>query len=122
MPRPKKSDEAKKDNRLTVYLTDQEQSALKDASEVQNRPMTQIVTTAVHDWLMRLVEPPESMRKARYERIMNEQSLTVTGYTCPQGHVWWIDWAEPMDPRCCPMCGTERELKRIWGGTVKHGL
>ena len=84
--------------------------------------MTQIVTIAVHDWLMRLVDAPESLRKARCEKIMNKELLTVHGFTCPHGHVWWADLAEPIEPKCCPICGTESDIRRIWGGTVKRGL
>jgi len=122
MPRPKKAQDEKKDRRLTVYLSESEQDALRDVSDQQQRSMTQIVTDALRDWLLRLVDPPESLRKARREKIMQEQSLTVRGYVCPKGHAWWIDWVEPTPPRICPMCGTERELRSIWGGKVRGGI
>lgn len=122
MPRPKKTNTAKKDNRLTVYLTDTEAEALKAVSERDERPMTQIVTSAVREWLLRLLEPPESLRRARHETIMQEQSLMVRGFICANGHTFFIDWVEPKDPMTCPMCGTAREIKRTWGGTVKRGI
>lgn len=122
MPRPKKDAQERRDQRLTVYLSEQEQTALRDIADQQQRSMTQVMTDALRDWLMRLIDPPESLRQARYERISNETSLTVRGYACARGHVWWVDWAEPMDPRYCPQCGSQREIKRIWGGTVKRGL
>ena len=122
MPRPKKNDEARKGNRLTVYLTEQEAEALKVVSEQEDRPMTQIVTTAVRDWLLRLLDPPESLRKAKHEKIMEEQSEMVRGFICERGHIFWVDWSEPMDPRRCPMCGMERNIKRTWSGTVNRGF
>lgn len=122
MPRPKKMDEAKRERRLTVYLTDQEKEVLEAAAERHNKPMTQIVTEAVHEWLMRLLDPPESLRKARYERIMNETAMPVRGFVCPKGHAWWIDWSEPMDPYRCPICGAERDIRRAWGGIIRRGL
>jgi len=84
--------------------------------------MTQVVTEALRDWLLRLVDPPESLRKARYEKIMKEQSIQVRGYVCRLGHTWWIDWTEPTVPRKCPMCGSDHDIKSIWGGTVKRGI
>lgn len=122
MPRPKKQGEAKKDNRLTVYLTDMEAEVLRAVSERDEKPMTQLVTSAVREWLLRLLEPPESLRKARHEKIMEEQSLMVHGFVCQRGHTFWIDSIEPMDPYRCPLCGSEREIKRTWGGTVKRGV
>lgn len=122
MPRPKKQDEAKKDNRLTVYLTDTEAEALRAVSERDERPMTQVVTSAVREWLLRLLEPPESLRMARREAIMQEQSLMVRGFVCTNGHSFFVDWVEPKDPTTCPMCGSTREIKRTWGGTVKRGV
>lgn len=122
MARPKKQDEAKKDNRLTVYLTDAEAEALKTVSQRDKRPMTQIVTSAVREWLLRLVEPPESLRTARREAIMEEQSLMVRGFVCANGHSFFVDWVEPKDPSACPICGSTREIKHAWGGTVKRGV
>ena len=122
MPRPRKDDSDRRDNRLTVYLSDDEQNALRDVSETEERSMTQVVTEALRDWILRLVDPPESLRKARYEKIMDEQSLMVRGYVCERGHTFWVDWVEPMDPRRCPMCGTEHGIKKTWGGTVKRGI
>ncbi|QQE81547.1 hypothetical protein [Alicyclobacillus sp. SO9] len=122
MPRPKKDVADRRDNRVTVYLSDSEHAALKDVAEREERSMTQVLTQALRDWLMRLLEPPESLRKARMEKIMEEQSLTVRGYMCSRGHVWWVDWIEPMDPRRCPMCGSQENLRKTWSGTVKRGI
>ena len=122
MPRPKKSEAERRDHRVTIYLSDDEQNALRDVSETEDRSMTQIVTEALRDWLLRLVDPPESLRKARYERIMEEQSIMVRGYVCERGHSFFVDWIEPMDPRRCPMCGSEHGIKKTWGGTVKRGI
>ena len=122
MPRPKKSEAERRDHRVTIYLSDDEQNALRDVSEAEERSMTQVVTAALRDWLLRLVDPPESLRKARYEKIMDEESLMVRGYVCSRGHSFFVDWIEPMDPRRCPMCGSERDIKRTWSGTVKRGI
>ena len=122
MPRPKKQADTKKDNRLTVYLTDTEAEALRAVSERDERPMTQIVTSAVREWLLRLLEPPESLRTARREAIMQEQALMVRGFVCSNGHSFFVDWVEPKEPTTCPICGSTRAIKRTWGGTVKRGV
>jgi len=120
--RPKKETDDKRDQRLTVYLSEQEQTSLRDVSEQQQRSMTQIVSEALRDWLLRLMEPPESLRKARYEKIMEEKSLMARGYICRHGHTFWIDWVEPKPPMYCPMCGSQQDMKSIWGGNVKRGI
>jgi hypothetical protein len=39
MPRPRKADVDKRDNRVTLYLSDDEQNALREVSELQARSM-----------------------------------------------------------------------------------
>lgn len=121
MPRPKK-DGLKRDKRLTVYLTETEYDTVHAVAEHDNRAMTDAVIGALRDWLGRLIEPPESWRSAKYEAVMKEQSLTVRGYVCRNGHPFWIDAVEGFAPRFCPMCGSQTEIKRAWGGTVKRGI
>lgn len=122
MARPLKKDFEKRDNRLTVYLTDKEREALNDVSKTQDRPMTQLVIHAVREWISRLSEPPESLRQAKHEKIMGQDKEMIRGFICRNGHPFWIEWVEPMSPRCCPVCGTEREIKRIWDGFVHKGI
>lgn len=122
MARPKKAEAEKRENRLTIYLTDQERNALKQASDMQNRPMTQSVLEAIHQWLHQLISPPEAFRVARHERIMSQESETLRGYICQHGHPFWVEWVTPTDPRCCPVCGSEHGIRRIWDGTIKKGL
>jgi hypothetical protein len=120
--RPKKASSDVRENRLTVYLTDEERDALENVAQLQERPMTQIVITAVKDWMGRLMNPPEALKQARIERIMKQDNETVRGYVCANGHPFWMEWVTPTGPRCCPVCGSEREIKRAWDGTVKKGI
>jgi len=120
--RPKKADIEKRENRLTIYLTDQERDALKQAANMQNRPMTQAILEAIHQWLDRLINPPEALRMAKHEQIMSRESETLRGYICRNGHPFWVEWVTATEPRCCPVCGSEREMKRIWDGTIKKGF
>lgn len=118
MPRPKKAEQEKRENRLTVYLTDQERDTLTAVAEREGRPMTQIVVRAVKEWIDRLLDPPEALKKAKFERIMEQQEESVRGFVCPRGHTFWIELVQPTDPRCCPVCGTERDIRRTWWGKV----
>lgn len=122
MARPKKAANEVRDNRLTIYLTDNEKESLHRVSEAQNRPMTQLVNTAVQEWLNRLIEPPEGLRTARYENIMEQDTEMLRGFICRNGHPFWVEWVQPTNPRCCPVCGSEREIRRIWDGTIRKGF
>ena len=82
MPRPKKAQDEKKDRRLTVYLSESEQDALRDVSDQQQRSMTQIVTDALRDWLLRLVAPPRELaqgpsREDHAGAVVNSQRLRL---------------------------------------------
>lgn len=83
--------------------------------------MTQLIVTAVKEWLERLEEPPEPLRVAKHERIMSETSKMVDGYICRRGHVFWVDMSSPIGAMYCPECGSQREIRRIWSGTVRRG-
>lgn len=56
-----------------------------------------------------LADPPESLRKARHEKIMQEQPLTVRGYVCSKGQAWWIDWIDPHRPGFARCAGRNGE-------------
>ena len=122
MARPKRPEAEKRNHRLTVYLTEEEQEALQRVSDLQERPMTQIVVTAVKAWIAQLLDLPRPLLVARYEGIMHQDSQMLRGYICGHGHPFWVNWGTPAPPRCCPVCGMEHEIKRIWDGTVRRGL
>lgn len=120
MGRPKKPDIEKRENRLTVYLTDEERDTLATVAERENRAMTQVVIVAVKDWINRLMNPPEPIRIAKHDKIMQEKSEALRGYVCRNGHPFWVEWVTPTAPRCCPVCKSEQEIKRIWDGTIQR--
>lgn len=122
MARPKKADTEKRENRLTVYLTDQERDALSSVADTQDRPMTQVVIMAIKEWMDRLLNPPEALKIAKYEGIMKQEKEMTRGYICRNGHSFWIEWTTATEPRYCPVCGSEKEVKRIWDGTVRKGM
>jgi hypothetical protein len=84
--------------------------------------MTQLVVTAVKAWIAQLLALPRPLLVARYEGIMHQDSQMLRGYICGRGHPFWVEWVTPTSHRCCPVCGTEQEIKRIWDGTVRRGL
>jgi hypothetical protein len=84
--RPKKPVIVRRENHLTIYLTDEEQVTLTTIAKLDNRAMTQVVVVAVKEWINRLMNPPESLRQTKYEKIMQEKSATLRGYVCRNGH------------------------------------
>lgn len=120
MARPKKDESEKRENRLTVYLTDDERDTLATVAEQENRAMTQVVIVAVKEWINRLMNPPELLKQAKYEKIMQTHKESLLGYICRNGHPFWIEWASATGPRFCPVCGSEKEIKRAWDGTIQR--
>jgi len=107
-------------NLLTVHLTDDERDTLLRVSQREQRPVTQVIVLAVKELVERLSEPPETLKRARYEKVMNQNSEVVRGYVCKHGHTFWVDWVTPTEPRFCPVCGSEKNIKRTWDGPVKR--
>lgn len=68
MARPKKDAAEKRDKRLTVYLTEEERDTLYATAERENRAVTQVVITAVKDWIHRLTEPSTAPCTDRIQR------------------------------------------------------
>ena len=90
MARPKKKSADKRDRRITLYMTEAEERAIKDVSDAQNRPMTQIVQEAIRSYLDRLAEPPAVFRQARVDAVMEDDHDSLQGYVCARGHTWWV--------------------------------
>ncbi len=120
MARPKKETDDKRDRRMTLYMTGLEEQAVKDVVGAQNRPVTQIVQEAIRSYLDRLAEPPTVFRQTRVDAVMHDDHDSLKGYVCARGHTWWVPWYAAMPVRCCPLCGTERELLHTWNGDIKR--
>lgn len=108
MPRPKKAEGDKRESRLTVYLTDEERDTLATVADRAGRAMTQSLVMAVKEWVQCLVDPPETLKRARYEKVMEQQSEMLRGYICRNGHPFSVEWIHPSCARFCPACGAER--------------
>jgi hypothetical protein len=70
MVRPKKPENQKRHNRLTVYLTDAEREELSYIAMRENCTMTQIVVVAVKEWLQRVSNSPEPFRQDKPIHVM----------------------------------------------------
>ncbi|MHB1681555.1 MAG: hypothetical protein ACYCYO_01825 [Bacilli bacterium] len=105
---------------MTLYLTDVEEEALKEIAQAQNRPATQLVQEALSAWLERLEDPPALLARARFEDIMNESRDAVRGYVCYRGHVWWQREWGAIPSQYCPVCGSRKDLKWTWSGSVER--
>lgn len=119
MARPRKEGRLR-DRRMTLYLTDVEEESLKEIAQAQNRPATQLVQEALTAWLERLDDPPATLASARYEDIMKESRDSVRGYVCRKEHVWWQREWEAMSSQYSPVCGSQKDLKWTWTGTVER--
>lgn len=119
MPRGKKPDGEKRDNRLTVYLTEHERDSLTHLAESEGRAMTQIVVLAVEDWARRMSGVSMEEDRASFEAVMAQQNPMLRGHVCRNGHAFWVEVLT--GARYCPICGSERELKRTWDGRIKRG-
>lgn len=53
MPRPKKQSSTKRDRRMTIYLTQQEESSLKEIADNLNQDRTKCVIEALNEWINR---------------------------------------------------------------------
>ncbi|RIV18359.1 hypothetical protein D2Q93_14165 [Alicyclobacillaceae bacterium I2511] len=95
---------------------------MQRVAALQDRPMTQLVVTAVKAWIEQLLDLPRPLLVARFDGIMHQDIQMLSGYICGRGHPFWMEWATPASPRCCPVCGTKHEIKRIGDGTVRRGL
>jgi len=119
--RPKKDPEEKKDKRLTLYFTQAEFEQLNIISESIASDKTKIITKALNNYLKALENPPPALKQASYEQIMSREKEQVNGYICSQGHPFWLEWAWPSEPVCCPCCGA-KEIKNAWSGLVRKGF
>ncbi len=104
-----------------MYLTEEEREMLGLLAERENRPMTQVLVLAMKEYLSNRLNPPEPLKKAMWERIMREERVWLKGFVCRNGHPFWIEAAEPMQPDICPVCRSERQLARTWEGIIQRG-
>ena len=121
MARPKKDPEAKRNKRLTLYLTGGEEDQLNLLAESTGINKTKIIARALQDYVKRLEDPPEPIKKNRLHDVMSVDKESVKGYVCGNGHLLWLEWAWPSDPMYCPCCGTDH-FYSTWDGTVQKGL
>jgi hypothetical protein len=120
MARPSKPEPERRTERLTVYLTRQEEEQLNSLSQAANTDKTKIAVTALNRYIQSLEDPPEALRRAKQEAIMRQDREQVAGFVCSKGHTFWLEAAWPAPPRACPACGTD-SLMATWSGTVKKG-
>ena len=121
MARPKKNPETKRDKRLTLYLTGGEEEQLNLLAESTGINKTKIIARALQDYVKRLEDPPEPIKKSRLHEVMSVDKESVKGYACVSGHLLWLEWAWPSPPERCPCCGND-EFISTWSGIVKKGL
>ena len=121
MARPKKEPGEKKTERLTLYFTPGESERLNIISESMTLDKTKVIGKALEQYVKTLEDPPQNLRKASYEQIMQQDKEKVNGYICAQGHTFWLEWVWPAPPLSCPCCG-EKNIKSTWAGIVKKGF
>lgn len=121
MARPKKSEEEKKDKRLTFYMTEEEETRLNSVATHLDLEKTKIVAKALTQFLATLENPPDGLKQARHEKIMQSDTEPGQGYICARGHAFWLEWDWPSPPRSCPMCG-EQQIKHTWSGRILKGF
>ncbi len=121
MARPKKQETEKRNKRITVYLTEQEETALNTIQTNLNYDKAEFMIEAMKEKITCLENPPEAIIKSRYNKISDSKEEMVNGYICSQGHVFWVDWSWPSPPRNCPCCGIKLNEK-TWSGRVLRGF
>ncbi|MCL6488722.1 MAG: ribbon-helix-helix protein, CopG family [Alicyclobacillus mali] len=121
MPRPKKRDDAKLHNRITVYLTEAELNQLRTVATHTEQTQTQIMREALQMYLERLTYPVE-VKIAKHDEIMRRNDAMLRGYLCANVHPYWILWSNATEPRFCPVCGSQREHRRTWDGLMRRGV
>ncbi len=121
MVRPRKPEGEKKNKRLTVYLTEQEEEQLDALSKGLEMKKTKIFTRALENYVKTLDEPPEPLKQAKKEMIMDVDTERVNGYICSNGHAFWLEFELSSKLKYCPTCGSE-DLRRTWMGIVKKGF
>lgn len=121
MARPPKPEGERRSRRLTVYLDKQEAETLESLSEATQTDKTKIVIAALKHYTRSMAEPPEPLRRARQEAIMQQDTEQISGFVCSNGHTFWLEAVWPAPPRRCPACGTD-SIKATWGGTARRGF
>lgn len=95
MARPRKAHGDKRDKRLTFYMTDDEAARLSAVADHMGLEKTKIVAKALDEWIHRLENPPEVLKQAKYEKIMELGSEEGEGYICSRGHLFWLEGVPP---------------------------
>ena len=121
MARPKKDPEEKRENRLTLYLTNREEEELNLLADSMGLNKTKIISRALQNYVKILENPPPVLRKNKVHEVMRLEEERVRGYVCANGHPVWIEWSWPSPPEYCPCCGIDK-FESTWDGVVKKGL
>ena len=121
MARPKKAEDAKRDRRLTFYMTDEEETRLNTVAAHMGLDKTKVIAKALDRWIQTLENPPEVLKQAKYEKIMELGREEGEGYICSRGDLFWLESTWPSPPLCCPACG-DRLIKRTWFGRITKGF
>ncbi len=121
MARPKKDTNEKRDKRLTIYLTQLEEDTLNTIQSILSIDKTKFIIKSMHNEINHLENPPEQIKKAKYQAIINSKEDSVSGYICLNGHVFWLDLSWPSPPLRCPCCGS-KDIEQTWSGKVFRGF
>lgn len=121
MARPKKAISEKRNKRLTIYLTEDEEAQLNGISKQLDIEKAKFVVKAINNEINGLDNPPEILVKAKNKAILESQLEEVRGYICENGHIFWLDWTWPSPPNGCPCCNAKTNFT-TWSGRVSKGF
>lgn len=116
-----RSADEKRDKRLTVYLTEQEETRLDAVVKHMGTSKAKFMIRAMNREIHQLEDPPELLVQDKIGEIMESQEEPVSGYVCSNRHVYWIGQSQMQPPDRCPVCGA-RDTKRTWVGTVHRDI
>lgn len=121
MARPKKAGDEKRDRRLTFYMTEEEEIRLNAVAAYMGLDKTKVIAKALDRWIQTLENPPETLKQAKYNKIMEIDREEGEGYICSRGDLFWLESIWPSPPLSCPACG-DRLIKRTWNGRILRGF
>lgn len=121
MARPQKAMSERRNKRLMIYLTGDEEAKLNGISKQLDTDKAKFVVKAINNEINRLDSPPETFVKAKNKAILESEREEVRGYICENGHIFWLDWTWPSPPNTCPCCNAKDNFA-TWSGRVLKGF
>jgi len=120
LARPRKPENQKRSEKITVYMTPQEIKQLEFLIEGEG-DKSRIVNKAIRQYIKTLQEVPAPLRRAREEEVQHLNNQPVNGYICGNGHAFYLEWEWPSPPRMCPACGSQY-IRSTWEGEVMRRI